>query len=347
MKVSTVLTVGLVLCVPLMFAQERGSNGRPPYLMLQSRETKRLQKQLTDASLSGYRVNCLVNSAWPENSLFLERQSEAAEPVEYLLVGVERVPTWQKELNQAAGRGFRVLRTAVGVTREGVAVMEKRSSTPRRYEYLVVDTRRPKTFEKEIHKLLAQGWELLWCKPDALPQLAILERPLDRPPESPGSSVERDAGKGVMLVCEEWPSLDLVLSERVSNGYRVFWVPRQVDGPYQCVVLAKADPAPSPEYRVIGTEGVAWADELQQRLQSAAGEGFRLLWPTQLASWGGTHLRNVTMIMEKTPSSTSRCQYEVRAHQPADYAELLAAAAQGWRIFDVLDWFLVLEKCSQ
>lgn len=80
----------------------------------------------------------------------------------YLVLGTIRTSTMQKELNQAAAAGYRVLAGWLGVEEEElVMLLEKVTAPPNTYEYLLLATRRSSTMQKEMREAGVRGFRLV------------------------------------------------------------------------------------------------------------------------------------------------------------------------------------------
>lgn len=80
----------------------------------------------------------------------------------YLVLSTKRIQTMEKELDKAAANGFRIV---YGAPAEGVdmaLLLENvRLKGEGNYSYKILATSRPKTMEKELNEMAAQGYRLL------------------------------------------------------------------------------------------------------------------------------------------------------------------------------------------
>jgi hypothetical protein len=79
----------------------------------------------------------------------------------YLLLATKRTKTMEKELNEVADQGFRVL---VGSPTSGVEMavfMERVATPPKTYKYKLLATTRTGTMNKELNEASVAGWRLL------------------------------------------------------------------------------------------------------------------------------------------------------------------------------------------
>ncbi|CAN5354069.1 hypothetical protein BH10ACI1_BH10ACI1_17290 [soil metagenome] len=80
----------------------------------------------------------------------------------YLVLSTKRIQTMEKELDEVAAKGFRVLYSAP-TQQYDMSILLNRVSEPTNapYSYKVLATSRIKTMEKEMNDLAKQGYQLL------------------------------------------------------------------------------------------------------------------------------------------------------------------------------------------
>ncbi|MGH9943180.1 MAG: hypothetical protein ACRD9R_12590 [Pyrinomonadaceae bacterium] len=80
----------------------------------------------------------------------------------YLVLSTKRIQTMEKELDEVAAKGFRVMYGAP-TTQYDMAVLLRRVEGPEivPYSYKVLATSRNKTMEKELNEIAKQGYRLL------------------------------------------------------------------------------------------------------------------------------------------------------------------------------------------
>ena len=90
----------------------------------------------------------------------------------YLLISTKRIQTMEKELDEAAAKGFRVLYSAP-TEQFDMSILLKRVENPKSesFTYKVLATSRISTMENELNALAKQGFQLL-------PRTIILKRGL-------------------------------------------------------------------------------------------------------------------------------------------------------------------------
>jgi len=137
------------------------------YLLLSTVKTSTMQKELDEASAQGFRIISSASSCGQsEMVLFLERVTKAPDTYKYKLLATTRTSTMEKELNQAAREGFRLLpRTITAkegfLTNEIVSVLEQSPKSSKRYEYRLLATSRTSTLQKEVSQAETDGFVLV------------------------------------------------------------------------------------------------------------------------------------------------------------------------------------------
>lgn len=137
------------------------------YLLLSTVKTSTMQKELDEASAQGFRIITAASSCGQsEMVLFLERVTEAPDTYKYKLLATTRTSTMEKELNQAAQEGFRLLpRTITAkegfLTNEIVSVLEQAPKSSKRYQYRLLATTRTGTLQKEVAQAEGDGFVLV------------------------------------------------------------------------------------------------------------------------------------------------------------------------------------------
>ena len=137
------------------------------YLLLSTVKTSTMQKELDEASAQGFRIiSAALSCGQSEMVLFLERVAQPPDTYKYRLLATTRTSTMEKELNQAAQEGFRLLpRTITAkqgfLTNEIVSVLEQTPKSSTRYQYRLLATNRTSTLQKEVTQSEADGFVLV------------------------------------------------------------------------------------------------------------------------------------------------------------------------------------------
>ncbi|HEV8524632.1 MAG TPA: hypothetical protein VGQ71_09045 [Terriglobales bacterium] len=132
---------------------------QPEYKLSSTVFTRNLQKDLTEASASGYRAVAMTGL---ENQVALLEKSLAAgdTATSYQLLATKRISTIEKEIAEAASKGFKVI-AATGAGHEMLVLMEKQGEGQGNRDYRVISTTRTSTFEKEINQAAATGYRIV------------------------------------------------------------------------------------------------------------------------------------------------------------------------------------------
>ncbi len=169
MKAIYALTLPLILLAAVSTAGQGRLKIDPEnrYLLLSTVKTSTMQKELDEASAQGFRIISAASSCGQsEMVLFLERVTQPPDTYKYRLLATTRTGTMEKELNQAAQEGFRLLpRTITAkegfLTKEIVSVLEQAPQTSKRYQYRLLATSRTSTLQKEVTQSEADGFVLV------------------------------------------------------------------------------------------------------------------------------------------------------------------------------------------
>lgn len=144
----------LQLLLPVFLAAELDLTQQ--YVLLATKKTSTMQKELNQTAAAGYRVITGSRTSGTEMALLLEKVAKPPATYEYLLLATTNTSTMQKELNEAAARGFRLLPDTMMQKEqmlgpmEIVMILEKPPGEAVRYEYLLLATTRTSTMQKEI-----------------------------------------------------------------------------------------------------------------------------------------------------------------------------------------------------
>ncbi|MFB3921483.1 MAG: hypothetical protein ACE145_07155 [Terriglobia bacterium] len=152
------------------------------YLLLATTKTSTMQKELDRASSAGYRIVGSSPTGGSEMVAILEKISTPPRTYQYFLLATSRTSTMQKELNEAAERGFRLMPKTIiakeqvlgGV--EIVSLMEKAPNSSQHYRYLLLATSRTSTMQKELAQAAEDGYEIIGMVSRG-EHIVILEKP--------------------------------------------------------------------------------------------------------------------------------------------------------------------------
>ena len=136
------------------------------YKLLATTKTSTMQKELDEAAAAGFRVAVGSPTSGTEMAILLERVAQPPDTYKYKLLATTRTGTMQKELNEAARDGYRLLpRTMIAKSQmiggvEIVVLLERSPKFENRYEYKLLATNLTSTLQKEITEAQAAGFVL-------------------------------------------------------------------------------------------------------------------------------------------------------------------------------------------
>ena len=137
------------------------------YKLLATTRTGTMQKEINETAAAGYRIIVGAPTSGSEMALFLSRDGTVAEPYQYKLLATTRTGTMQKELNETAAGGFRLIpSTMIAKTQllggvEIVMVLERPPKVEHQYEYKLLATSRTGTLQKEVTEAKNEGFVIV------------------------------------------------------------------------------------------------------------------------------------------------------------------------------------------
>jgi hypothetical protein len=182
-KLVTLMTLFLALNLSAP-AQQSKTDPDQRYLLLATTKTSTMQKELDEAAAKGYRILVGSPTSSSEMALFLERVAEPPDTYKYKLLATTRTSTMQKELNEAAEGGFRLLpRTMIAKAQmlgsvEIVVLLERPPKVEKQYEYKLLATSRTSTLQNEVSEAKDAGFVLVGMVSRG-EHMVIMEREMD------------------------------------------------------------------------------------------------------------------------------------------------------------------------
>ncbi len=149
------------------FAQAEKDTGNLKYKLLATTRTGTMQKEMDEVSAQGYRILVGSPTSGSEMAVFLSRDGTVADPYKYKLLATTRTSTMQKELNEAAEGGFRLIPSTMIAKKqllggvEIVMIMERPPKVVKEYEYKLLATTRTSTLQKEVTEAQAAGFAIV------------------------------------------------------------------------------------------------------------------------------------------------------------------------------------------
>lgn len=137
------------------------------YKLLATLKTSTMQKEIDETSAKGYRILVGSPTSGSEMAIFLSRDGTVEAPYKYKLLATSRTGTMQKELNEAAANGFRLIpstmiaKKGILVGLEIVMILEQPPKVVRQYEYKLLATSLTSTLQKEVTEAQVAGFEIV------------------------------------------------------------------------------------------------------------------------------------------------------------------------------------------
>jgi hypothetical protein len=134
------------------------------YLVLSTKRIQTMEKELDEAAAKGFRVLYGAPTEQWDMAILLRRVQDSEQaPYGYKVLATSRNKTMQKELNEVAGQGYRLLpRTIIFkqgfFTAEMVMLMEREPKSGRSYEYKLVSAGKETKLHKKIDEAVAEGF---------------------------------------------------------------------------------------------------------------------------------------------------------------------------------------------
>jgi len=79
----------------------------------------------------------------------------------FLLLATQKTSTMQEELGEASAAGYRILTGSPTSVTEMAIILEKVTTPPNNYEYLLLATSKTSTMQKELSEAASQGFRLI------------------------------------------------------------------------------------------------------------------------------------------------------------------------------------------
>lgn len=165
LKILTLLTFNIIL-VCAAFAQA-DSAGTPKYKLLATTRTGTMQKEVDEVAAQGYRILVGSPTSGTEMALFLSRDGSAESPYKYKLLATTRTGTMNKELNELADGGYRLIPSTMIAKKqllgsvEIVMIMERLPVPTKQYQYKLLATSLTSTLQKEVTEAQDAGYRIV------------------------------------------------------------------------------------------------------------------------------------------------------------------------------------------
>ena len=149
------------------FGQNDKADADLKYKLLATTKTSTMQKEINETAAQGFRILVGAPTSGSEMAVFLYREGTVEEPYTYKLLATTRTGTMQKELNEIADAGYRLIPSTMiakaqlfgGV--EIVMIMERPPKVTKQYEYKLLATSRTSTLQKEVTEAKEAGFVII------------------------------------------------------------------------------------------------------------------------------------------------------------------------------------------
>ncbi len=159
------LIATLTASIVTVTAQDKESESGPlQYKLLATTRTSTMQKEVNEAADQGYRIVVGAPTSGSEMAMFLSRDATPTDPYKYKLLATTRTGTMQKELNELADQGYRLIPSTIIAKKqllggvEIVLLMERPPKAVREFEYKLLATNRTSTMQKEVTEAKEAGF---------------------------------------------------------------------------------------------------------------------------------------------------------------------------------------------
>lgn len=138
------------------------------YKVLATSKTSTMQKEMEEAGAAGFHFVAVMGGetgvGGKEVVVLMEKLNGDSKAYGYRLLATSKTSTLQKELQETADGGFRVVGQTVFESvfggKETAAIVEKSgSAAAERFEYKLVATTKTSTMEKELKELADAGYQ--------------------------------------------------------------------------------------------------------------------------------------------------------------------------------------------
>lgn len=157
--------IALCFMSALISAQDKAKvDNDQSYLILSTKRLKTMELELNEASAKGYRVLYGAPTTAYDIAVLLKRRDDTqSAPYTYKVLATSLIKTMEKELNENAAEGYRLLpRTIVFkaglLAAELVTLMERAPNSNVKYEYKLVGASRETKLHELIDAAIAEGY---------------------------------------------------------------------------------------------------------------------------------------------------------------------------------------------
>jgi queuine/archaeosine tRNA-ribosyltransferase len=123
-----------------------------------------MQKEINETAAQGYRILVGAPTSGSEMAMFLSLEGTIRDPYQYKLLATTRTGTMQKELNETADAGYRLIPSTMIAKKqllggiEIVMILERPPTVKKHFEYKLLATSRTSTLQKEVTEAKEAGY---------------------------------------------------------------------------------------------------------------------------------------------------------------------------------------------
>lgn len=134
------------------------------YLVLSTKRIQTMEKELDEVARNGFRILYGAPAQGFDMAILLKRVPEAKdEPYSYRILATSRNKTMEKELNEFASQGYRLLPRTITFksglfTNELLMVLEREPQAKKKYEYKLISAGKETKLHKKIDEAMGQGF---------------------------------------------------------------------------------------------------------------------------------------------------------------------------------------------
>lgn len=185
MKNSNFLSLlTVVICLVASTFAQSDAKDTPEYKLLATTRTSTMQKEIDEVAAQGYRILVGSPTSGSEMAIFLSLEGTKEQQFSYKLLATTRTGTMNKELNESADGGFRLIPSTM-IAKKGllggveiVMIMERPPVVKTQYEYKLLATSRTSTLQKEVTEAKDAGYKIVGMVSRG-EHMVVMEREID------------------------------------------------------------------------------------------------------------------------------------------------------------------------
>lgn len=179
--IVTTLLLSISLTGTVLLAGEVRVDPDQTHLLLATQRSSTMADEIAQAAQLGFRIVMGSPTRGDEFAYLLERTDQPYDRDQFRLLATRRVKTMERELNETSREGYRLVPRSVlwPECDELMLVLERTAREDPVYEYLILETRRTSTLQKEISEAVDARYQVVSMQ-GGRENLVILERQQNR-----------------------------------------------------------------------------------------------------------------------------------------------------------------------